>query len=215
MYNCNEELIRKVTKIVAEMLAEEEIRIPIGISNRHVHISQDDLALLFGENYHLTKFKDLKQPGQFASGETVTIKGPKGTIEKVRILGPVRANTQVEISLTDGFKLGIEAPVRESGKINATPGIEIIGPKGSIKKSEGAIAALRHIHMPVSISKMMNLKDKDLVDVEIRGIRGGVLGNVLVRVSDSFKLEMHVDMDEANSCALKNGDTVKILKSKK
>lgn len=208
-----EALVKIITKKVMEKLNEsEEVLIPIGISNRHIHLCREDLNHLFGKGYELRKMKDLKQPNQFAAEEVVTIKGPKGEFEKVRILGPLRDETQVEISISDGFKLGINPPIKESGKLENTPGITIIGPKGSIELRKGTIAALRHIHMPLDLANKFNVKDKDEVDVEINGIRRGVLGNVLVRVSDKYALEMHLDMDEANACCVKNGDLVKILK---
>lgn len=212
MITSNEELIRLITKLVVEKLNNQEILIPIGVSNRHVHLSRNDLNFLFGEGYQLTKLKDLKQPGQYASNELVTIRGPKGEIQKVRILGPVRDKTQVEISLSDGFTLGIKPPIRESGKLDESVGIEIVGPKGTIRKTKGCIAASRHIHMTPEIARKLNLNDKDMVEVEIPGERKAILGNVLVRVSDKYALEMHVDLDEANACNLKNDDTAKIVK---
>ncbi|MDW7669727.1 MAG: phosphate propanoyltransferase [Bacillota bacterium] len=209
MNNYNEKLIKKIL----EILSKKDIwEIPVGVSNRHLHISKKDLEVLFGENYELTRMKDLYQPGEFAAEETLIIKGPKGKIENIRILGPIRENTQIEIALSDGFKLGVKPQVRESGKIKNTPEVELIGPKGKIVKREGLIAALRHIHMPTEIGNLLELKDRELVDVEIEGIRKAVLGNVLIRISDNYRLEMHIDTDEANACCLKNGDTVKIKK---
>ena len=213
MNNPNKELIEQITKLVIEELTKDkEIAIPIGVSNRHIHLSREDLNILFGEGYELTILKYLKQPGQYASQEVVTIKGPKGEFDKVRILGPVRSETQVELSLADGFKLGINPPIRESGQLQGSEAIEVIGPKGSVSKQENAIAALRHIHMTPEIAEQLNLKDKDIVAVEVGGARNAILGNVLVRVSDRYALEMHVDLDEANACGLKNDDTVKIVK---
>ena len=163
--------------------------------------------------YELTKKGDLKQPGQFASNETVTVRGPKGEFKNVRSLGPVRSKSQVEISKTDSFRLGIKPPVRESGDLAGTPGVELVGPKGTLALPEGAIVALRHIHMTPEQAMAMGVKDKDVVEVETFGERSGVFGDVLVRVSDKFSLEMHVDIDEANACALKNNDYV-ILRKK-
>lgn len=212
MNRSNEELISLITKMVIEELnKEEEILIPIGVSNRHAHISREDLDILFGPGYELTKLKDLKQPGEYASNERIDIRGPKGEIKNVRILGPIRKKTQIEVSLTDGFQLGIKPPIRESGKLEDSSPIEIIGPKGSIKKTDGVIAASRHIHMPTKIAEKLNLKDKDIVDVEVPGIRRGILGNVLIRVSDNYELEMHLDTDESNAYNLKNNDKVKIV----
>ncbi|WP_434799714.1 phosphate propanoyltransferase [Terrisporobacter vanillatitrophus] len=209
-----EQLKKIISKVIIEKLSQEkeDILIPIGVSNRHVHLSRKDVNFLFGKGYELTKLKDLKQPGQFAAEEVVTLKGPKGEIEKVRILGPLRENTQVEISVADSFKLGVKPPIKESGKLEDTPGIIIIGPKASVETSKGTIVALRHIHVPTEMAEKLNINDKDIVSVEISGDREATLGNVLVRVSDKYVLEMHVDMDEANACYLKNGDLVKIVR---
>lgn len=213
MQGKQEELIGKIVAEVVKRLQSqgEEPLVPIGISNRHIHLSQEDLDVLFGKGYQLTKLKDLKQPGQYAAKETVTIIGPKGSFDGVRILGPVRAETQLEISLSDGFKLGIKAPVRESGKIASTPGIIIKGPAGTVEKSQGVIAALRHIHMPPDFANRFGLKDKDFVKVEVGGERKTLFHNVLVRVSDSFALEMHLDTDEANACGVANDDLARIV----
>ncbi|MPM86520.1 Phosphate propanoyltransferase [bioreactor metagenome] len=209
-----EQLTKIISKVIIEKLSQEkeDILIPIGVSNRHVHLSRKDVNFLFGKGYELTKLKDLKQPGQFAAEEVVTLKGPKGEIEKVRILGPLRENTQVEISVADSFKLGVKPPIKESGKLEDTPGIIIIGPKASVETSKGTMVALRHIHVPTEMAEKLNINDKDIVSVEISGDREATLGNVLVRVSDKYVLEMHVDMDEANACYLKNGDLVKIVR---
>jgi len=212
MGKIDEALIRRIVQEVEKKLEEEEGLIPVGVSNRHVHLSQEDLYDLFGYGYELTKFKDLSQPGQFASKETVVIRGPKGKFEKVRILGPVRKNTQVEISVSDSFKLGIKTPVRESGDIENTPGIIIEGPKGSIEKDKGLIVALRHIHVPEDCAKKCGFQNGQMVTVMSEGIRKTAFYNVLVRVSDKYSLEMHIDMDEANSSGLKNGDKVRVVK---
>lgn len=187
-------------------------KIPIGISNKHVHISKEDLEVLFGKGYELTKKVDLVQPGQFASNETITIRGPKGEIENVRILGPVRKESQVEVSLTDSFRLGIKAPIKESGDLEVTPGLELIGPNGTVKLEKGTIVALRHIHMSPKQAELFGVKDKEIVEVETSGERKSILGNVLVRVSEQFELEMHIDTDEANACALKNKDYVTLYR---
>lgn len=205
----SEELVKLVTKIVIEKLEDlEKHKIPIGVSNRHVHVSQEDLEKLFGTGYVLTKKSDLKQPGQFAANETVTIRGPKGEFENVRILGPVREESQVEISLTDGFRLGVKAPIKESGDLNNTPGLEIVGPCASVQIKRGTIAALRHIHMTPEWAEKLGVKDKEIVDVETIGDRRGLLGDVLIRVSNKYALEMHIDLDEANACCLRNNDFV-------
>lgn len=206
-----EELIQKIVKNVMEQInSYDQLKIPIGVSNRHVHVSREDLDQLYGKGYELTKKADLGQPGQFAANETVIVRGPKGEFKNVRILGPVRAESQVEISLTDGFQLGVKAPIKESGQLDNTPGVTLIGPNGSVDMPKGTIVALRHIHMTPEQAQKLGLKDKDVVEVETFGERAGVLGNVLVRVSDKFALEMHVDIDEANACSLKNKDYVVI-----
>ena len=205
----SEDVVKLITKIVVDKIkALENYKIPIGVSNRHVHLSQKDLDILYGLGYSLTKKIDLKQPGQFAANETVTIRGPKGEFENVRILGPIRSESQVEVSMTDSFRLGVKPPIKESGQLENTPGLEIIGPKGSVKIPNGTIIALRHIHMTPEYAEKMGVKDKEIVEVKTMGERHGILGNVLIRVSDKSSLEMHVDVDEANACALKNDDFV-------
>jgi putative phosphotransacetylase len=209
----NEELIQSIVQSVMAQLKDfDQLKIPIGVSNRHVHLSRKDMDILFGEGSELTKKGDLGQPGQFAANETVAVRGPKGEFKKVRVLGPLRAESQVEISLTDGFSIGVKAPIKESGKLDNTPGVTLVGPKGSVDLPKGTIVALRHIHMDPATAQKMGLKDKDIVEVETFGERAGVLGNVLVRVSDKYALEMHVDIDEANACSLRNKDYVVIKK---
>ncbi len=206
-----DKLIQEIVKNVMQQINDyDQLKIPIGVSNRHVHVSREDLDQLYGVGYELTKKSDLGQPGQFAANETVIVRGPKGEFKNVRILGPVRAESQVEISLTDGFQLGVKAPIKESGQLDNTPGVTLIGPNGSVDMPKGTIVALRHIHMTPEQAAKLGLKDKDVVEVETFGERAGVLGNVLVRVSDKFALEMHVDIDEANACSLKNKDYVVI-----
>ncbi len=194
------------------ILQLKEPGIVVGVSNRHVHLSQEDLERLFGKGYKLTPTKDLGQPGQFACEERVDLIGPKGIIENVRILGPVRKNSQVEISRTDSFKLGVEAPVRDSGDVEGTPGIKIKGPKGEIELEKGVMIAKRHIHMLPTQAEHYGVKDKDLVSVYCdKEGRRLIFQDVLVRVSEKYALEFHVDTDEANAALLNNGDYVKIV----
>lgn len=201
-----EELATLLTQKVMEALLKGA-SIPIGVSNRHIHLSRSDMDVLFGAGSNLTRSKDLRQPGQYACDEQVTIRGPKGELNRVRVLGPLRGETQVEISVSDGFVLGIPAPVRESGQLEGTPGIEIIGPKGTVKKNSGVIAALRHIHMSPGDAEHFGVKDKDLVKVEVGDkSRSATLNGVLVRVSDGYVLEMHLDVDEANAVGATNSD---------
>lgn len=186
--------------------------IVVGVSNRHVHLSKEDIEILFGKGYELKPVKDLGQPGQYAADEKVIIVGPKGAIEQVRVLGPARNNTQIEISKTDAFKLGLNPPVRDSGDIENTPGIVIVGPRGTVIKDKGVILAKRHIHMHPKDAQHYGVKDKDIVKVvcEKEG-RRLIFDDVLVRVSEKFALEFHVDTDEANAALLKNGDLVWII----
>ena len=188
------------------------IKVPVGVSNRHVHLSQEDLETLFGEGATLTVKKDLSQPGQFAAEETVNLIGPKRSIPNVRILGPVRPQTQVEISLTDSFTLGITAPVRDSGNLENTPGLIIEGPKGRIEIEEGVIVAQRHLHLHDTEAAELGLKDQDYIQVKVDGPRGLIFDQVLVRVSPKFKKDLHLDIDEANAAGLKTGDLVTIIK---
>lgn len=195
-----------------EAPSRQDGRIPVGVSNRHVHLSQEHLDQLFGPGYELTKMKDLSQPGQFACKETVTICGPKGAIEKVRILGPVRSRTQVEILAGDCFKLGIKSCARLSGDLDNTPGITIVGPKSSVQTMDGAVVAQRHIHMLPQDAERFGVHDGQNVSLEVEGLRGGLLGNVIVRVTGQSGLECHIDTEEANAMGLGPASTVKIIK---
>ncbi|MDP4159128.1 MAG: phosphate propanoyltransferase [Bacillota bacterium] len=174
-------------------------KVPIGISNRHVHLSQEDLQKLFGDNYSLRVKKELSQLGEFAAEETLTLVGPKGRIEGVRILGPIRKQTQVEVSVTDCFRIGVKPTVRDSGQLENTPGLTLIGEKGSVELGKGVIVAGRHIHLHTEDAKQWNLKNGDKVQVKVNGERQVIFGQVLVRVSDNYRKEMHLDTDEANS----------------
>ena len=204
---------------IADLIAEQIIKqltdntnaIHVGISNRHIHLSEVDKTILFGENYKLTKLKDLRQPGQFACKETVTIKGPKGEIENVRVLGPERKQTQVEISQSDSIKLGISAPLRESGDLAASSPITVIGPKGSRKLEEGAITALRHIHMSVEEAAKFGVRNGQIVSVKVNTPKGGTLDHVLVRSGDTHRLEMHIDTDEANAMGIQADQNVELI----
>lgn len=203
------EIVRTVTRLVVEALREQqrlERSTPIGVSNRHIHLDRADMDALFGPGSELTVKKMLGQPGQYAAEETVTIQGPKGKLERVRVLGPLRGESQVEISVADGYVLGVRPPVRESGQLEGTPGIEIIGPKGRVKKARGVIAALRHIHMTPETARRLGYRDGQMVRTRIEGPRGALLCNVLVRVSKTYALEMHIDVEEANALGVKTGD---------
>lgn len=186
-------------------------KIPIALSNRHLHISREHLDILFGTGYELKKLKDLKQPGQYAAEEKVDLVGPKGTIKGVRVLGPVRNKTQIEISFADSFVLGIKPPVRDSGDLVNSPGVKIVGPSGEVEIEEGVIAAARHIHMTPDIAEEWGVKDKDTVNVRTGGVRSIIFENVLVRVNQEYALEMHVDLEEGNGAGIHNNDEVEVM----
>lgn len=184
--------------------------IPVGVSNRHVHLAQSDLEVLFGPGYQMQEMRPLSQPGQFAAEEVVSLVGPKGRIDKVRILGPVRKESQVEISQTDAYKLGVSAPVRDSGDLDGTPGMTLVGPKGEVTLTKGTILACRHIHMTPEDAAGYGVQDKDRVNVRISGDRPTTFEGVLVRVSASYALELHLDTDEANTALLRTGEFVSL-----
>jgi putative phosphotransacetylase len=186
----------------------------VNLSNRHLHISAEDLETLFGKGHQLTKLKDLLQPGQYACEETVTLVGTKGSIESVRILGPVRAQTQVEILQSDVYKLGkIQPPVRESGQLGGSAPFELVGPKGRVKKSEGMVIAMRHIHMTPEDAKHFECADKEIVKLRVGNPgREALFENVVIRVNQSFALECHIDFDEGNAVGIGSGSTGEILR---
>ena len=175
-------------------------KILVETSARHVHVSKEDLAVLFGEGYQLTKKKDLSQPGQFACHERVQVIGPKSAFPAVSILGPERKQTQVELSASDARSIGVTCPVRESGDLAGSAGCKIVGPCGEIEISEGVIIAKRHIHMTPADAAVYGVEDKQVVSVKIDSPdRSLIFGDVVVRVSDSYALAMHIDTDEANA----------------
>ncbi len=205
-----------VKKILADMdgdTVSTDSGVPVGVSNRHIHLNKADLETLFGAGYELTPFKDLSQPGQYACKELLTIIGPSlRPIENVRVLGPLRKQSQVEISATDSYVLKVKPPVRESGNLVGSAGITIIGPKGVVRLKEGCIIANRHIHMSPTDAVKFNVKDGDFVTVDVAGKRRTRWYDVQVRVSNDFRLEMHVDTDDANATGIGNGCTVQIVK---
>jgi len=212
-YNNIEQITRLVVQAI-ESAKENEVKmsVPVGVSARHIHLTQADVETLFGKGYQLTKKKEL-MGGQFASNEQCTLVGLKlRAIENVRILGPVRSKSQVEISATDARSLGIKAPIRQSGDVAGSAPIALVGPKGVVYLKEGCIVAARHIHMTPAEATAASLKDGDMVSVKMGNERGAVLDNVKVRVDSSFTLEMHIDTDEANACAVKQDDVAYIIK---
>ena len=186
------------------------MKVLVETSARHVHLSQEHLEVLFGKGHELTVKKMLSQPGQFACEEKVEVIGTKGSL-KMSVLGPVRNDTQVEVSLTDARSIGVVAPIRESGDIKDSGACKIVGPAGEVELEKGVIVASRHIHMSNEDAAKFGVKDKDIVKVRTEGPRGLIFENVLVRAKDSFNLEMHVDMEEGNAAGVKNGDLVELI----
>lgn len=186
-------------------------QVPVGVSARHIHLKQEHVETLFGPGARLTEMKPLSQPGQFAANETVAVYGPKGSFAKVRVLGPARSLTQLEVSRTDAFALGIDAPVRESGNVKGTPGFRIVGPAGEVTVDEGAIVAARHIHFHTSDAEKWGIRDKTMLRVKVGGERGLIFDNVLARVSDNYALDMHIDTDEGNAAGVRMGDAGEIV----
>jgi putative phosphotransacetylase len=185
--------------------------VKVGVSNRHLHISREDLDELFGKGRALTPKKNLL-PGQYACEETVTIKGPKGRLERVRILGPERKTTQVEVSLTDAFTLGVRVPVNESGTLAGAASVVVENPENGARIERAcAIAALRHVHLSLEFAAAHGLRDKQIVSLAFEGPRALTFGGVLLRVSDEFTDEIHIDTDEANAGGIANGDWGKII----
>ena len=206
-----EEIVRQVMAAAAG--GSDTDTVPVGVSNRHIHLSKDDVETLFGAGYELTPMKDLSQPGQFACKETLTLIGPSlRPIENVRVLGPVRKASQVEISRTDSFVLKVKPPVRESGDIKGSAPVTIVGPKGVVTLKEGCIIANRHIHMSEEEGAAFGLKDGDYVTVEANGERRTTFYDVQGRVNKAFRLEMHIDTDDANAAGIGNGTKVKVIK---
>ncbi|WP_270598831.1 phosphate propanoyltransferase [Enterococcus asini] len=217
MDNYDELLSVLLERLNPGMLATKKVPedglIPVGISNRHIHLSQQALDKLFGPGYQLTKLKDLSQPGQYACKETVMICGPKGMIGNIRILGPVRPETQIEILQSDTFKLGIPGALRLSGDLQDTPGITIVGPRGSLEIDKGVIVAQRHIHMLPEDAGRFGVQDGEVVSIAFSGKRGGVLNNVVIRAKANSGLECHIDTEEANALGVIPGTKITIKKN--
>ena len=186
--------------------------VKIGLSNKHVHLQKEHIDILFGEGHELTPTKALVQPGQFASEEKVDIVGPKTTLKGIRVLGPARPETQVEISMTDARMLGIKAPVRESGKLDGTPGCKLVGPCGEVELEKGVMVALRHVHLSPAQAEEAGVKDKDIVCLKVGGERGLIFDNVLVRSGDAHEREAHLDTDEGNAAGCGPDAVAKIIK---
>ncbi len=206
MYQC------EINNIIKKNIEDvSNIEINTGVSSRHVHLSEDHVKVLFPEG--LTKYRDLSQPGQYACNEKVTLVGPKSEIKGVRILGPTRKSTQVEVSKTDSYALGVKAPIRMSGDLADTPAITLKSQFGEVVLNDGLIIAQRHIHMHPSDAEKVGVSDKDNVWVIANTERRSIIGEVIVRVHESYALDFHIDTDEANAFSLSNGDKVKIVRN--
>ena len=201
------EALRALSRSYLTRVLEAQKQQPflVEVSAHHIHLTQEHVEALFGKGHQLTRHADLSQPGQYACKEELTIVGPKGRIERVRVLGPTRKITQVEIAMTEQFRLGVHPPIRESGDIKDTPGCTLEGPAGSVKLERGVICALRHVHMTPEDALRYGVRDKSVVRVRVDGDRELVFGDVLVRVDPNFALAMHIDTDEANAANVQTG----------
>jgi putative phosphotransacetylase len=186
-------------------------KVVTGISNKHLHLSGDHIEALFGAGHQLTPIKDLKQPGQFASEEKVDIVGPKGTLKGIRVLGPARPETQVELALTDARTIGLAAPIRESGHLEGTPGVKLVGPAGEVDLDHGAIIALRHVHLSPAQAEEAGVADQQLVDVKTFGTRPLIFEDVVIRSGIKHEREFHVDTDEGNAAGIGSDEYVELI----
>ena len=194
---------------IEKRLKRSKLNIPVGVSNRHCHLTEAHFKVLFGRQAEPRKVKAIKQPGFYAAEESIEVKGPKGSIKGIRLVAPYRAHTQIEIAVTDALKLGLNPPVRESGDVKGSAGATLIGPAGSVEIKEGVIIAQRHLHFSPDEAKALGIASGERVRVR-GGSRPVVFEDVIVRVSDKYSLEYHVDTDEANAAGLKTGDVVHI-----
>lgn len=206
-------LVETVTQKIMQKMERSQTPVPVGVSNRHVHLSQADWDTLFGKGAQPRKFRSVVQPGFYACYESVTLEGPKGKLENIRLIAPHRPKTQIELSRSDAALLGLKPPVRDSGKLEGSAPVRIVGPKATLELKEGVILAKRHIHFAPEEAKALGIRDGEVVRVRagVGGDRELVFEKVLCRISDQFKLEFHLDTDEANASLVKTGDTVFIV----
>jgi acetate kinase len=202
------EVVRCVVGPTAAIRSVRARPIPIGVSVRHVHLSRGDCDALFGPGYELTRRRDVTQPGQFVTRETVDLIGPKGEIQSVAIIAPLRRESQVEVARTDALRLGVTPPLRESGQLDGTPGIRLRGPRGEVELARGVILAHRHVHMHPEEAQQFGVADKDVILIRVDGDREMTMGDVLVRVHETYRLDLHLDTDEANAAGLGNDSVV-------
>ena len=210
---------KEITKLVINELRQKGLcaakfyyKIPVSISARHVHLQREHLDILFGKDYQLTFLRKISQPGQYAANEKVSLISEKGSISNVRIIGPLRNQTQVEISKTDAHALKIKAEIRGSGKLDNTPGIILLGPKGRVILNEGVIVTERHVHMTYQDAELFGVSNGQKINVKVDGVKPGVMGNVSARVRDDYTLDMHIDTDDANAFFINNGDLLEIIR---
>jgi putative phosphotransacetylase len=207
------ELAQKIAGDIAKRLERSKVAIPVGVSNRHCHLTEEHFKILFGKAAEPKRIKDIKQPGFWAAAECIDVQGPKGVIKKVRLVAPYRSHTQIELAVTDAALIGVKPPVRESGDIKGSAGAVLIGPAGKVEIKEGVIVAQRHVHFSPAEAKAIGVNSGEIVRVRA-GTGGGrsvVFEDVIVRVSDKYSLEFHVDTDEANTAGIKTGDNVNIV----
>lgn len=209
----NSELIKVITNQVMTVIrSDTDSLVPVGVSGRHVHLSLGDMEILFGKGYELEPLRDLKQPGEFAAKETLVLVGPKKrAMENVRVLGPLRPKTQVELAKTDAILLGLNPPWRVSGQLDGSESVCLVGPKGCVYLENGVIIAQRHIHMPCKTAMSLGLKDNQRVSVASQTERPLIFQDVQIRTGENYKLEIHLDTDDANAAGLSNGSFVKVL----
>lgn len=220
----NEAARKELAACIARLVMDELVKagpapareplstVPVGVSARHMHVTEAHMAVLFGPGRGLSVHRPISQPGQFAANETVTLVGPGGTIERVRILGPFRTRTQIELAPSDARRLGIDPPIRRSGDVAGTPGITVVGPYGTLDLEEGCIIAERHIHMTPADARAYGVRDGQKVQVRVAGGRGGIMDHVMIRVRDDFRLEMHIDTDDANGFGIRQGSRLAIIR---
>jgi putative phosphotransacetylase len=201
---------RLIAEVISRIKERDAPGIPVGVSNKHIHLSQEDLEALFGKGYELSPIKDLGQPGQYAAKETLSIAGPKGSFTGVRVLGPVRRESQVEVSRTDAYQLGVNPPVRISGDLRGSANLCVIGPAGMLAMKSKVIIAKRHIHMTPDEARLFGVADGDVVRVACESERKCLFYDTLIRSAPASALEFHIDTDEANASGIKNGMIARI-----
>jgi len=197
---------------IEKRLRRSKLDIPVGVSNRHCHLTREHFKTLFGAAAEPKRVKDIKQPGFYAAEEVISVAGPKGTLGKIRLVAPYRDRTQIELAVTDAFAIGLNPPVRESGDVGGSAGATLIGPAGKVDIKEGVIVAQRHLHFAPAEAKALGVRSGEVVRVRCGTGKGRstVFEDVVVRVSDKYSLEFHVDTDEANAAGVKTGDVVHI-----